>query len=478
MPSDRGPRRPTGTGAGNTLGRQALEGFRAAHHHRPAPRAHQLRAAGRLVLGLLALVTGGTLLLLLPISSTRGGLSWDAALFTAVSALSTTGLSVITPGSDLSLFGQCVLMLLMQMGGVGFMVGAVVIFRLLGRRITLEERIVLRDSLGLLSTQALLRLTRNILFGVLLIEGVGVLALWLAWRGAFGDGRAAYYALFHAVSAFSNASFDLFSGAPDAPAGFPTDAATLLTISTLIILGSIGIPVIADMVRWPRRRALSLHTRLTLITAGALLLIGTIGMFLGESKPGVLFSDAPWPRRLLLGYFHSASSRTSGFVLQPFETMHPSSVLLLTTLMFIGGSPASMGGGITTSTFAVLVLGMSAFVRGEADIRVGNRTLPHETLIKAAAIVTIALLLVIISSWLLLITHNTTFDRAVFEIVSAFSTCGFTLGLTPELNLFGRLLVAFTMFWERLGPLTLVVALAQRERTAQIRYPEEPILIG
>lgn len=420
----------------------------------------------------------GTALLMLPLSGATRPLSAGEALFTAVSALATTGLSVITPGRDLSPFGQVLLLVLMQVGGIGFMVSAVAIFRLLGRRITLEERLALRDSLGLVSTAALLRLTQSVLIGVVAIELIGAALLWLIWMPLYGAGRAAYYAIFHAVSAFTNSSFDLFSGAPDAPASFPTDPATLLTLSALVILGSIGIPVLADLVRWPWRRALSMHSRITLVVVGALLAIGTLGLFISESQPGVLFAGLPWPRRLLLAYFHSATSRTSGFVLQPLDTMAPASALLLTALMFVGGSPASMGGGITTSTLAVLVLAVSNYARGRAQVSVGRRAIPNETVLKAAAILTISLFVVGVVTWLLLLTQPTTLSEALFETVSAFATCGFTLGLTPQLDLFGQLLIALTMFWGRLGALTIVVALAQRDVSPQVVYPEEQILIG
>lgn len=458
------------------LGRRARAALAGMQGRSRRPR-HWQRAL-RLVGGLAALTGGGTGLLMLPISGAERSLRADEALFTAVSALSTTGLSVITPGRDLSSIGQVVLLLLMQIGGIGFMVGAVAIFRLIGRRITLEERLTLRDSLGLISTASLLRLTRSVLIGVGLIEAAGALLLWLNWAPTYGAGRALFLAVFHAVSAFCNASFDLFSGTPDAPAAFPTDALTLLTLSTLVILGSIGIPVLADIVRWPFRRTLSLHTRLTLVVAGALLALGTAGLFIGESQPGALFADLPWPRRMLLAYFHSATSRTSGFVLEPLDRMAPANVLLLTALMFIGGSPASMGGGITTSTFAVLVLAMWSYVRGRMLVVVDRRTLPTETVLKGAAILIVALLLVGTTTWLLLLTQPARLDEALFEAVSAFSTCGFTLGLTPRLDVFGRLLIAFTMFWGRLGALTIVVTLARREVAPAVAYPEEQILIG
>jgi len=421
------------------------------------------------------LVVVGTLLLLLPVSGSHRPLTWREAFFTAVSALSTTGLSIITPGSDLSRTGQMVLILLMQAGGVGFMVLAVTIFRLLGRRVTLAERVALRDSLGLISSESLLVLTQSVLQGVLLVEALGALALWLLWQPHFGVGEAAYLAVFHSVSAFCNASFDLFSGRPDAPAGFPTDAGTLLVISALIIAGSLGIPVIADLTSW-RRRRMSLHTRLTLPTVAVLLLGGTVLLFLGATAGG-LHSGEPWPRRLLLCFFHSAAARTSGFVLQPLDSMSSANVLTLTCLMFIGGGPASVGGGVTTSTLAVLSLTFLATIRGRKAVTYQGRTLPTETILKASALVTAAIVFVIAIAWLLLMTQPARLDEALFESISAFSTCGYTLGLTPRLNLFGQLLIAFTMFVGRLGMLTLVVALT-REKIEPLRYPEEKILIG
>lgn len=442
------------------------------------PRKRPSSVALRLIGGLALLVAVGTALLWLPISGAERQLTLDEALFTAMSALATTGLSVITPGRDLSLFGQIVLLLLMQVGGIGFMVGAVVVFRLLGRRITLEERLNLRDALGALSADAVLALTGRVVAGVLLIEAAGALVLWLNWAGRFGAGRAAYLAAFHAVSAFTNASFDLFSGAPDAPAGFPADAVTLLALAALIILGGLGIPVIADLARRGGGRRLSLHTRLTLLAAGGLLALGTVALFIGESQPGALLAHEPWPRRWLLSFFHAAAARTSGFSLQALEAMIPANVLVLTGLMFVGGAPASMAGGVTTSTLVVLLLAMWTYARGRSRIVVAGRTIPGETVSKAVAILTVAALVVLLVTWLLLLTQPATLEEALFEAVSAFATAGYTLGLTPRLDLFGRLLIALTMFVGRLGAITVVVALARRAPVAPVGYPEEQILIG
>lgn len=427
-------------------------------------------------MALAGLVALGTLLLWLPPCGQNRQLTLLEALFTAVSALATTGLTIITPGADLSVTGQCVLLVLMQAGGVGYMVLAVIVFSSLGRRVSLADRMILRDSLGLISAASVLRLARRVLLWVMLIELVGALLLTLLWYPRYGA-KAAYLAIFHSVSAFCNASFDLMSGTPTAPAAFPQDTGTLLVLSSLVILGSIGIPVLSDIWLWPRGLRPSLHTRLTLATAAILLGVGTLMLYLGFSNHEDLFSDLPWHRRLLLAWFHSATARTSGFVLQDLSTMDPSSVLVLSGLMFIGGSPASMGGGITTSTFAVLALALLAYVRGREDVTFSGRTLPRETIAKAASILVLAGMFVGLVAWLLMLTNRVTLSEGLFEAVSAFSTCGFTLGITTKLNLFGQLLLCFTMFCGRLGVLTVVVALANPSRSA-IAYPEEKVLIG
>lgn len=447
---------------------------------RRLPQAAQVERSLGLIAGLAVLVVIGTVLLWLPISGAGEPLALNEAFFTAVSAVATTGLLVITPGQDLSLFGQTVLLVLMQLGGVGFMVMAVTIFRLIGRRVTFAERLTLRDSMGLLSAGQILNLTTRVLVTVLLIELLGALVLWLNWWPVYGPGWAAYYAFFHSVSAFTNASFDLFAGSATAPAGFPTDTLTLLTLATLIFLGGIGIPVIADVLRYPRRRTVSLHTRLTLVTVAALIAGGTLLFFLTELRHGSVFGSESPGRLFVLSLFHSIAARTSGFTITAgYGTLSPANGFLLIVLMFIGASPASMGGGITTSTFAVLCLALWNLARGRNEIRAGRRNIPAELLFKAAAVATGAAIVIALVTWLLLFTQeNVTLIAALVEAVSAFSTTGLSLGLTPRLDLFGQLLIAGLMFFGRLGTLTLIVALARPTVPAAITYPEERILIG
>lgn len=448
-----------------------------------APDLHQpgrhflMPSALKLIAGLAVLVVAGTLALMLPQASTRP-LSLSEAAFTATSALAVTGLSVITPAADLTLFGQTLLLILIEIGGVGFMAGAVIILRLLGRKVYLADRLALRDSLGLPEPRAILTVTWRVILTTGILQLLGAMMLWLHWVRELPPGRAAFYALFHAVSSFCNAGFDLFTGAPIPNATFPTDGYSLTVIGALIVLGGLGIPVIADLLSWPEhRRRLALHTRITLFTYAALILVGTIGIWIGESRASL--ADLPPLQAFELAAFQAVSARTAGFAILPsWEGLTEASRWLLMPLMFIGSAPASMGGGVTTGTFAVLILSLWSYARALPDTRVGGRTLAAETVRRAGAVLTVSLLVVGAAAWLILVTHPVGATTALFEVVSAFATTGMSLSFTGQLNLFGRLVIMLVMFWGRLGALTIVVALAKPRPPQPIYYPEETLLIG
>lgn len=438
-----------------------------------------LPPAARLALGLLLLVVLGTAALMLPGVSATKPLTWSEALFTAVSALSVTGLSIILPGRDLTLFGQVVLMALIQVGGVGFMVMTVVILRLIGRRVTYTDRIALRDSLGLVDTRAIMQFTKRILQLVLTIELTGAFLLWLHWRGTMGEGQAMFYALFHSISAFCNAGFDLFTGV-NGYAGIPDDGFTLAVMGGLIVLGSLGMPVLFDLWDYRDQHKVTLHTRLTIVVVAALIFIGAVGLFIAETRPVGILADETLPRQLGLSLFHSVATRTAGYsALTDFGDLTPPGQLIKIVLMFIGSAPASMGGGITTGTFTVLGLALWAYVRSQESVVVFGRTIALESVRRASAVLTLSLMVVLTSTWLILVTHpQATLDQVLFEVISAFATCGFTLAFTTELNLFGQLVITFVMFWGRLGALTVAVALAGTTKREPIRYPEGQVLIG
>lgn len=436
----------------------------------------KIPTAARLIGGLAALVFIGTLLLSLPICGGTEPLAWNEALFTAVSALTVTGLSIITPSTDLSLVGQIVLMGLITIGGVGYMALAVLVFQILGRRLTLGDRMALQDSLGLISVKGIGRLLRQILITVLVIQGLGAALLALHWQGRVPPEDLAFYAIFHSVSAFCNAGFELFTGRPDLT--FPLDNGTLAIMGGLIFLGGLGIPVLFDLIAFPKYRRISLHTRLTIITAVILVVWGMGLLMASEGRPNGVLAGMAWDRQMSLAGFQSVSARTAGLVGMPnFESLDPASQLTIMSLMFIGCAPASMGGGITTGTLIVLVLALFAYARGEATPIVGGRAIPGEMVRKAAAVLTISLFAILTSTYLLLLTHDTTLDKAMFETVSAFATSGLTLNFTMELNLFGQCVIMFMMFWGRLGALTILYAFT-KSSPSRVRFPEEKILIG
>lgn len=447
---------------------------------RYGPFSRRIPTPIRLSSGLALMVFFSTLVLMLPISGAQRPLALNEAFFTAVSALTVTGLSIIVPSSDLSLFGQLVLLTLIQIGGVGYMVASVIIFRLLGRSISFADRLALRDSFGLLDMAAILTLTRRTLFAVLSLELLGAFLLWIHWRADLGDARAILFAVFHAVSAFCNAGFDLFAGTSGFT-GIPDDTFSLTVMGILIFIGGLGIPVVADIMLVLRRHRhhLSLHARLTLLVTVFLFIFGAVGLFLGETHPGGTLATLPLERAVVISGFQSISARTAGFsAIDNFYDLSASSQLLKISLMFVGTAPASMGGGITTSTLAVLLLFLWAFARGYQTPHIFWRSLGLATLRRASAVLTISLAVVISATWILLITHpGAPFDRVFFEVVSAFATCGLSLGYTSHLSIWGQVVVCLVMFWGRLGAITIIMALAQLRSPHLVAYPEEQILI-
>ena len=442
----------------------------------------------RLVTALAILIGVGTALLLLPWMTTQR-ISFMDALFTSTSAAAVTGLSVLTTSTAFTRLGQWVILLLMQFGGLGFLVTTVLTLRLLGRQVSLVDRLAVSTSLGLASPKAILQVLGRTVVFMLAIEGIGALMLWGHWRlnGIVPAGDAAFYALFHAVAAFCNAGFDLFGGLPQYPEGLPADPITLLTLGWLVIIGGLGIPVYMELLhrrsvrkKDGRLKRLSLQTRLALWSAFVLILVGWAGLLISEYRVTGVLSGLSFGERVLRAWFQSASARTAGFAgLNDFANLHDASRLLLICLMFIGSAPASMGGGITTGTFSVLVVAMWSLARGYDRVRAGQREISMATVWRAVAVLLISLGVVVIATWLLLLSQALSLSSALFEVVSAFSTTGLSLGVTGQLDTFGRLLIIALMFWGRLGAITIMLVLLKRGRRESLaRYPEEIALVG
>ncbi|MFQ5610522.1 MAG: TrkH family potassium uptake protein [Anaerolineae bacterium] len=431
-----------------------------------------------LVAGFALIILIGTVLLRLPAAGSQRPLTWEEALFISTSATTVTGLVVITPVLDLSLFGQIVVLLLMEIGGVGFIAFSVVLFALIGRRLGLAERTLLKETLGVLEAARIVRFTLRVLATTISIQIIGAFLLWLRWQSQLGPGRAAYLALFHAVSAFCNAGFDLFTGTGQILFGFGRDPFTLGVMMALIVIGGLGILVGYEVATFPWNRRFSIHTKLTLLISGALIIISLPIILADNVFGGTALSGMTRSEQFMVALFNVISARTAGLTIISLDDLSQASALVLMVSMFIGGAPASMAGGVTISTVGVLIVAVQSTVRGLPQAVVFGRVLPLETIAKAVAIMTVSTLLCFVVTLLLLTDRIGELLPVAFETVSAFSNTGYSLGATTDLDRFGRLLVAFTMFWGRLGPLTMVVLLAQRERPTLVRYPTEQIVLG
>lgn len=421
----------------------------------------------------------GSLLLKLPAAAAPGStITWSDALFTSFSAVTVTGLSVRDTALAFSPLGQALILLLIQLGGVGFVTFSVLLFRLVGRRITLSTRFLVQQDIGAEEAGGVGRLALLVLSVTLAIELTGTLLLWLRWRTQLPDLQALWLAFFQAISTYCNAGFDLFAATQRGPLyGFAGDWYSLLVLSLLVVLGGFGITIYYDLLNVRRTRMLALNTRFALIFAVVLSLLGALFLLVDPRLHQVVAADYTLSQRGWLALFTSIGSRTAGITVMPIAELSEGSQLVMMLLMFIGASPASMGGGISTTTVAVLLVAASNTVIG-SDPVVFGRAIPRETAAKAVAIITVSTLLVVLMTLVLILHYQTGVFALGFEVVSAFSNTGFTLNQTPLLDHFGRFIVAFTMFWGRLGPLTIVIALAQRATPSLVRYPEEAVPLG
>lgn len=443
--------------------------------------AHRLQTPQVLILGFALLILVGTLLLKLPAASasSQNPIGWMDAFFTATSAVTVTGLGVRTTALDFSRFGQVIILILLQVGGVGFIAFSVLLLRLIGHRVTLNERFIIQQSLGAEQATGVGRLALYVLGITLSIEAAGALLLWLRWRTAIPDGEALWLALFHAVSSYCNAGFDLFSGTEQGILfGYGSDYATLAVMGTLILLGGFGVTVLYDLSSYPAQRSLGLNTRITLALTLALTSIGTLLMMLDSTLYTDVLSHLPFAEKLAVSLFTIISARTAGLTILPLDQLSDATQAVLLVWMFIGAAPASMAGGVSTSAVGVLLISVIATAKGRADAVAFDRTLPMETIFKAVAIMTVSTLLVTGVTLIISLTGQGTIFVEGFEVVSAFSNTGYSLNFTASLDNWGRFLIAFTMFWGRLGPLTIVVALAQSEQPVLVHFPEEPVILG
>ncbi|MGC8814469.1 TrkH family potassium uptake protein [Dictyoglomus sp.] len=433
------------------------------------------------IISFAIVILTGAILLSLPISSAKGEFTnFLTALFTATSATCVTGLVVVDTGTYWSHFGHLVILLLIQIGGLSYAVISTGMMLLLNRRIQLRERLILQYSLNTTSLRGIVSFLKNVLITVFIFESIGALSLFFVFIKRYPLLRSIKFAIFHSVSAFCNAGFDLIGGFRSFT-DYVSDPLLVFTITTLIIVGGIGFIVIHDIIQrfMGKRIHLSLHSKMALFTTLFLILIGTIVIFILEyNNPNTLKTLNFWGK-FLGAYFQSVTPRTAGFNTLDIGKMNPSTLLFIIVLMFIGASPGGTGGGIKTVTFLVLWLSVSTIILERKNVHFKDRTIPWENVKRAYIVFLLSLTLVIISWFLLLITEPFPPLNILFEVVSAFGTVGLSTGITPYLSPFARLVIILTMFLGRVGTVTAGMAiLIPVSKRSQVEYPSEEVSIG
>ncbi len=402
-------------------------------------------------------------------------------LFTATSALTITGLAVSDTGETFTRYGQSILMALFLLGGLGILSFGTLFAFLTGRRVNFSERQHLQAQISGLDTGSVVRLLRTIFTYALGLQLAGALLLAFRFVPQFGLGEGLFQALFHSISAFNNAGFTVV---PGGMSQYVSDPLVSLTISALVILGALGFIVQFNVVNWlqrPREHRLTVYSLLTLLTTAALLVVGFLTVLLLEWGNHATLGPLPWHGKLLAAFFQSMTPRSGGFSTVNIESMRSATLLVLIILMYIGGGSGSTGGGIKTSTFAILAGSAWNMVLGRGELIAFGRRVERDNVVRATTVTTLYTLMVMTALFLMLLTNpNIDFTHLLFETVSAAATVGLSMNTTAHINNTGLIILSMLMYLGRIGPLTFAVAFSLRRRQQQgVRYPpERDILVG
>lgn len=440
---------------------------------------NKLNGVQKLAIGFAILIFGGAALLSLPISSMSGeSTDFIDSLFTSTSAVCVTGLITVDTGTHWNYFGKTIIMLLIEIGGLGFMAFTTLFAFLMGKKITLKERLVMQETMNTFDIQGIVKMVRYILLFTVITQSLGAVLLFTQFIPQFGVAEGIFYGIFHSISAFCNAGFDLF-GHFNSLTVVNTNTVIILTISILIIIGGLGFTVWTELYNSKNIKRISLHSKVVILITSILLIGGTILVFLFEFKNPNTMGSMSLKDKALNSFFTSVSPRTAGFNSISLADMTMASRGVTIILMFIGGSPGSTAGGLKTTTFGILILTVISVIKGRKDTEIFMKRLSKETVYRAFAIFSLAIGLVMCVVMILSFTETgVTFEEILFEAVSAFGTAGLTMGITTKLSLIGKIVIMITMYCGRLGPMTVMLALVKRKQSSVYQYPEDKILVG
>ncbi len=443
------------------------------------------------VMSFAIVILVGATLLNMPIASNNGQqVGFINALFTATSATCVTGLVVVDTGTYWTTFGKVVVISLIQIGGLGIMTFSTLLALLIRRKITLKERMLIQESFNQFELEGMVRLTKNIIIATFAIEFTGALIFSSVFIPQFGWGRGFAYGIFHAISSFCNAGFDLMGAHTGTFTSFTSYVNNpIININTmmLIVVGGLGFSVWIDCLKAFKERSLShlsLHSKVVLTMTAGLILIGALSIFLLEINNPETIKNLPWSGKILASFFQSVTPRTAGYNTLDIGSLTMATRFLIIILMFIGGSPGSTAGGIKTSTAGILLFAVISVIRGRESTEIYRKRLPKYLVYRAVSVALVSFLLVVVATMALSIVetpyNNPDFLTLLFEATSAFGTVGLTLNYSPHLTFIGKIIISLCMFAGRVGPLSLILALARSaiKNRGHIKYPEDRIMVG
>ncbi|MBN2072330.1 MAG: Trk family potassium uptake protein, partial [Actinobacteria bacterium] len=438
----------------------------------------QKSIAKQVLLGFAVTILLGSLILSIPgMVQDNNRISYIDALFTSTSAICVTGLVVQDTPTYFSDLGKIVILLFIQIGGLGIMTIGSIFGIILGRKINIKDKFYLSTSFGSKQPFSAGKFFMVIAATTFTIEFIGfiLMALIFFFRYGYPVGTSMTFSLFHTVSAFNNAGFSLYSNSLET---FIGDIPLNIVFMALIFLGGIGFPVLSEIITYRRRRNFTLHSRIVLITSGLLIIAGALLFYLLELNNPQTTGNTTLGTKIVASFFQSVTARTAGFNTTKIGALNPSTLLILTVLMFIGASPGGTGGGIKTTTFVTVVsAGFSSLV-GRRGVTLLKRKLPDSLIFRALTLTIIALIVIILATMGILAFEKCTFNNALFEAVSAFGTVGLSTGITPTLSTGSKIILILSMFIGRIGISTLSLAIAIRGTVDKMTYPEDSITIG